>query len=91
MTGYFTPVRKAVKKITPKEVYAAEASHYLTPAFKPEMPEVPETPGAPTIDDAVKSRQDQDRLRRRRGVLANIYGGAGASAPSVGVKTLLGS
>lgn len=50
------------------------------------------TPTPPTIDDARGNRDMVDRLRRRRGVFANIFGGAssGSSAPSVGVKTLLG-
>jgi len=49
------------------------------------------TPPPPTIDEANKNRDITDRLRRRRGVLANIFGGATASsAPAVGTKTLLG-
>jgi len=44
----------------------------------------------PTINAANNAaRQQSDRLRRRRGVLANIYGGS--STPSVGQKVLLGS
>lgn len=47
---------------------------------------------APNIDDAAIRQQESDRLRRRRGVLANIFGGAGSGgAPSVATKTLLGS
>jgi hypothetical protein len=51
-----------------------------------------QTPTAPTIDDAAKNRDEVDRIRRRRGVLANVFGGnaPGASNPAVGVKTLLG-
>lgn len=45
----------------------------------------------PDLDEAQRTQVESDRLRRRRGVLSNIYGGAGASAPNVGVKTLLGS
>lgn len=49
-------------------------------------------PEPPTIDDAAKMRDGVDRIRRRRGVLANIFGGnsAAPSTPSVGVKTLTG-
>lgn len=48
-------------------------------------------PGAPTLDDTSKRRALSDRLRRRRGVLANLYGGtASNTAPSVGLKTLTG-
>lgn len=45
----------------------------------------------PNLDDAQREQVEVDRLRRRRGVLGNIYGGANVSAPSVGTKTLLGS
>lgn len=55
-----------------------------------EGPKVPDVPGAPTIDDATKNRQEQDRLRRRRGVLANLYGGASSQSSGAGTKTLLG-
>lgn len=62
--------------------------------LKPE-PELPPEPGAPppapTIDDAQIAASRSDRLRRRRGMLANIYAGSSASStPSVAVKTLLG-
>lgn len=49
------------------------------------------TPAEPTVDEAVKNRDELDRIRRRRGVLATIAGGQSASAtPTVGTKTLLG-
>lgn len=44
-----------------------------------------------TIDDARARQLETDRLARRRGVLANVYGGARAESPSVAVKQLLGS
>jgi len=45
----------------------------------------------PTIDQAKQAQQAADRLRLRKGVLANVYGGAGATgAPSVGTAKLLG-
>lgn len=43
------------------------------------------------IDDARVRQLESDRLRRRRGVLDNILGGASPTAPTVGAKTLLGS
>jgi len=46
-------------------------------------------PGAPTIDEATRNIQESDRLRRRRGVYANIFAGA-AAAPIVGKATLGG-
>lgn len=45
---------------------------------------------APNIDDATVRQIENDRLSRRRGVLANIYGGSSAAAPTVATKTLLG-
>lgn len=46
---------------------------------------------APTRNAAANSaRQKSDRLGRRKGVLANIYGGSKASGATVGQKTLLG-
>ena len=57
------------------------------------QPKMPSLAGnaPPTIDQAKQAQQQADRLKARRGVLANIYGGAlGGGAPSVGVKTLLG-
>lgn len=45
----------------------------------------------PNLDAAQRTQAEADRVRRRRGVLANIYGGANASTPNVGTKTLLGS
>jgi hypothetical protein len=56
------------------------------------QPEIPEVPGTPTIDDARVQRQETDRIRRRKGILANVVGGSSASStPNVGTKTLLGS
>jgi len=47
-------------------------------------------PGVPTIDTAAQSQQALDRIRRRRGVFANIFAGGSAGAPSVGRATLGG-
>jgi hypothetical protein len=52
--------------------------------------EVQEEPGVPLIDTAMRQREMADRLRRRRGILANIYGGGNSATPSVGTKTLTG-
>lgn len=50
-------------------------------------------PAAPTIDDAASNRDELDQIKRRRGVLSNIFAGgdSGAAAPTVGTKTLLGA
>lgn len=45
----------------------------------------------PTIDDAAMQERERDRLRKRRGLLANIYGGASNSQPTVAKKQLTGS
>jgi hypothetical protein len=49
-----------------------------------------QTPSAPTIDDAAQREQEADRVRRRRGVLANIFGGSGSGAGPTVAKTTLG-
>lgn len=54
-------------------------------SLETKIPDMPEPVAAPTIDDAQQNRNQQDRLRRRRGVLANIFGGAGG-----GTSTTLG-
>lgn len=46
--------------------------------------------GPPTIDMAAQNQAAADRIRMRRGVLQNIYGGSSGSAPSVATKTLMG-
>ncbi len=62
----------------------------LTGLNKQQQPAAP-PPAEPNIDEAMKNRDELDRVRRRRGVLANIFGGATSSgAPSVAVKRLLG-
>lgn len=50
-------------------------------------------PGAPTQDTAANAAQQQaDQLRRRRGVMANIYGGgSGGGTPTVASKSTLGT
>jgi hypothetical protein len=41
-------------------------------------PPPPKIPGVPQIDEAAKNRDEFDRIRRRRGVLATVYGGSKA-------------
>lgn len=49
-------------------------------------------PPAPTIGDAGKNRDELDRIRKRKGTLANIFAGANGAAqsPTVGSTTLGG-
>jgi hypothetical protein len=43
-----------------------------------------------TIDEARERQLEDDRIGRRRGVLANVYGGATGMEPTVDVKVLSG-
>lgn len=87
MSGFIKPLRKVSKKIDP--LYEWNPAPQIGEAFEPQK--IPDPIPPPTIDEAQRNRQDQDRLRRRRGVLANIYGGgSGSAAPSVGKATLGG-
>ncbi len=47
-------------------------------------------PKAPTIDEAGKSRDEFDRIRRRRGILATVYSNTATSTPAVATQQLLG-
>ncbi len=47
-------------------------------------------PSAPTIDEAGKNRDEFDRIRRRRGVLATIFSNNASSTPAVATQQLLG-
>lgn len=85
----------AVKAFTVKGLATAAAATAGS-ALLAKKALTPKAPGAapetPTIDDASAVRDSVDRIRRRRGTLANVFGGSSASAasPSVGVKTLTG-
>jgi hypothetical protein len=58
-------------------------------AFKPKTPAP--TPGVPNQNDAANNSQAlTDQMRMRRGLMANIYAGAGNQAPVSG-KTQLGT
>jgi hypothetical protein len=92
MSSAFKPIRKLQDKLTPKFLRKAQGLDIGRPLGEiadPKLPKIPELPKTPTIDDAQKNRDQQDRLRRRRGVLANIFGGQSAS-PSSGAKQTLG-
>ncbi|MES1993151.1 MAG: hypothetical protein V4457_05995 [Pseudomonadota bacterium] len=64
---------------------------HLNP-FKMPNVNLPAAPGVPQTDQAAQNLQQLDRIRARKGVLANLYGGAnGGAAPTTGQKQLLGS
>lgn len=54
-----------------------------------DSPKMPEQPQVPQIDDANKNLNEADRIRKRRGVLANIFAGS-STGGTVGTKQLLG-
>lgn len=59
-------------------------------AFGPKTP--PQPPGVPNPNDAANAAQaTTDQMRQRRGLLANIYGGALNQSPVTGGKTSLGT
>ena len=72
--------------------YFAEKSkdvgHFLTGGVfkKPDI----KVPKAPTIDEAARNRDEFDRIRRRRGVLATIFSKNASSTPAVATQQLLG-
>jgi hypothetical protein len=76
---------KNVRNLTHGDVQGAydEAASGLAPAAQKPPPPVPQ------LDTATQRIAESDRLRRRRGALANIYAG-NAAAPSVGRPTLGG-
>lgn len=53
-------------------------------------PDVPKIPGVPTVDDAKGMRQETDRIRKRRGIFANIFAGSNAAPATVGTRSLMG-
>jgi len=68
--------------------FAASGAKLLQSGVKKLVPQIKPPPGAPQIDEAAQEVQASDRLRRRRGVYANIF--AGNSAPPAVGKTTLG-
>lgn len=69
--------------------YKSTAAAAGLPGYSAKAPTMPQ---APTIDDAsTAAQQTQDMMRRRRGVLSNIYAGNQQSAaPTVSTTNLLG-
>jgi hypothetical protein len=61
--------------------------------LRPKTPKIEAAPPPPTVDDAVRSSEEADKLRRRRGRLASIFAGrtpGGGMAPNVATKQLTG-
>jgi len=74
----------------PLQLYAAGQQYVAQKEQAKQLADSLKAPGAPTIDEAAKDQQALDRIRRRRGVLANIYAGNTSSTPQVGNTTLGG-
>lgn len=90
----------AKPKITKKGIGASLLSGGLLPPITSRTtsdslgitkPDIPKVPGTPTIDEAKQFQQETDRIRRRRGVFANMFGGSSAGSPAVGTRVLMGS
>lgn len=77
--GYGTTSKKTVRQQTHRRVQAQEQSESAARKAR-----------GPIVDDATRNQLESDRLRRRRGVLANVYAGANSPNPYVGTAQLLG-
>lgn len=88
MTAFVPKARSLQRSILPKELANLSVGHQLSDSYRDSLK--PPTPApVPQFDDAQKKIQESDRLRRRRGALANIHAG-NAAAPTVGKATLGG-
>jgi hypothetical protein len=96
MAHFFNQAGQVMQKITPPgQKYFDPLDYKLTAAAtrvagRAIPPGPPPPPGVPNPNDALNAAQAQtDALRMRRGLLANIYGGAQNQQPVSG-KTQLG-
>jgi len=89
MTTFIPAAKKIQNAIVPGELQKLSVGHQLANSYAASL-KPPTPPGTPQIDEAQQSIDEADRLRRRRGVYANIFAGSGAGAPSVGKATLGG-
>lgn len=84
-------VKRVVKAVATGGV--SEISNIMGGKQKtPDLPPLTTAPGAPTEDDARKSAEQADMLRRRKGRAATILTSqtGDTSTTNVGTKTLLG-
>lgn len=81
--SFASGLHNVIKKIDPISGKLDVAYDIL----KPKTPPTP--PGVPNPNDAANAAQSTtDAMRMRRGMLANIYGGASAQAPVSGKVSL---
>lgn len=87
--SFLSGIAHVAHKADPISLAFGEKSDPIYGAVKPKTP--PTAPGVPNPNDAQNAAQSTtDQMRMRRGLLANIYGGASAQAPVTG-KTTLGT
>lgn len=87
--------KEALKVVFPVHYIANDPRGAYEDAYSaivPEMPQIPDAIAPPTINTARQRRDEFDRLRRRRGVLANIFAGTGSGIGSgtAGLSSTLG-
>lgn len=86
--------KEVLKVVFPVHYVAHDPRGAYEDAYSAIVPEmvIPESPGVPTVNTARQRRDEFDRLRRRRGVLANIFAGAGSGIGSgtAGLSSTLG-
>lgn len=84
--SFLAKLQQNLHKVDPVD---KAVSNFAGLNFAPKTP--PPTPGAPNPNDAANAAQNlTDQMRMRRGLMANIYAGAGGAAPVSG-KTQLGT
>lgn len=88
MTAFIPKAKKLQNAIVPGELQSLSVGHQLSNSYAQSL-KPPAPPPVPNYDQAANSIYQSDRLRRRRGALANIYAGNAAS-PVVGKTTLGG-
>lgn len=87
--SFLTGIAHVAHKADPISLAFGEKSDPLYGMLKPKSP--PPAPGVPNPNDAANASQSlTDQMRMRRGLMANIYAGAGGPAPVTG-KTQLGT
>lgn len=71
---------------------AAVGSKVIDKATAPKAPALPTPPIIPNQDAAANAASAQtDLLRKRRGVMSNIFAGGNAAPPQVATKSTLGT
>lgn len=97
MSGDIDPLDVVLPTVSVGSKGAARAAEGVAQevGLAPKMPEMPEMPDLgsltpPTVNTARKRADEFDRLRRRRGVLANIFGGSAPGVMGGGTRQLLG-